>query len=102
MGEPVGGEAQGFREGVLEGVELARSYGQRSRSAVFLVHAESLGQAPGGSTGDHRRRASINEDRRLSHRECERLVTAATDEDVSGKLQNPEEIYLLVSKGTIS
>ena len=38
---------QGQREGVRQGVRLASLFGQSSGSAVFLVHAESLRQAPG-------------------------------------------------------
>ena len=40
-------QAQGLREGVLKGVRLARTCGQGSRSAVFLVHAEVSRQAQG-------------------------------------------------------
>ena len=52
--------AQGFLEGVHQGVRLASISGQGSRSAVFLVHAEGLRQAPGGIAGDQGRRASIS------------------------------------------
>ena len=72
-------KAQGFQEGVLGGVRMANRYGQRSRSAVFLVHAESLRQAPGGSTGTTAAGRLSVEDRRLSHGECERLVTWGTE-----------------------
>ena len=41
--------AQGFLEDVHQGVHLASISGQGSRSAVFLVHAEGLRQAPGGA-----------------------------------------------------
>jgi len=40
-------ETQGWREGVLLGVARAELIGQASRSAVILVHAEGLRQAPG-------------------------------------------------------
>jgi hypothetical protein len=72
-------QAQRWREGVRQGVQMADCRGHRSRSAVFLVHAESLGQAPGGSTGTASARRLSVEDRRLSHRERERLVTGSTE-----------------------
>ena len=84
MGHPICGEAQGFREGVLEGVESAVGSSQESRSAVFLVHAESLRQAPSGSTGTAAAGRLSVEDRRLSHGECERLVTRGTAESNIG------------------
>ena len=72
-------QAQRWREGVRQGVQMADCRGHRSRSAVFLVHSESLGQAPGGSTGTASARRLSVEDRRLSHRERERLVTGSTE-----------------------
>jgi hypothetical protein len=41
------GEGQGWREGVLKGAPRTELFGQASRSAFILVHAEGLRQAPG-------------------------------------------------------
>ena len=71
--------AQGHRRGVRQDVDASELQASRAHSAVFLVHAESLRQAPGGSTGTAAAGRLSVEDRRLSHGECERLVTWGTE-----------------------
>ena len=52
--------------------------GSRARSAVFLVHAESPRQAPGGQNAEWSAGRLALRKRMLSHGECERPVTSAT------------------------
>jgi len=73
--------AQGRLEDVIDGVQMAGLCGQSSRSAVFLVHAESLRQAPGRSKEDESTGRLSVENRMLSQAECERLVTRGTQPD---------------------
>ena len=70
--------AQGRRRGVRQDVNASELQASRAHSAVFLVHAESLRQAPGGKVQREGRRTSSCKDRMLSHRECERPVTKNT------------------------
>ena len=82
-GSPAGGwmegcAAQGDREGVRLGVWPAGCAGRSSGSAVFLIHVESLGQAPGGDGGTTTAGRLSIEERRVAHGECERHVTANT------------------------
>src|SRR5271165_4084757 len=85
--------AERSRGGVLESVRMAELCptqrrkpvaggagwcGQGSGSAVFLVHAECLRRRQADQEGTASAGRLSIEDRRLSHGECERLVTGNT------------------------
>jgi hypothetical protein len=70
--------AQGHHGGVREDVNASELPGSRARSAVFLVHAESPRQAPGGKMQNRTAGRPALRKRMLSHGECERLVTRIT------------------------
>lgn len=76
--------AQGLRQGVPQDVNGSEWLGLRAQSAVFLIHAEGLRQAPGGGFQKRAAWRLALRNRMLSHAECERPVTVTTRREETG------------------
>jgi hypothetical protein len=86
-------ETQGGHGGVREDVSASELPGSRAQSAVFLVHAESPRQAPGGQVQERAAGRLALRKGMLSHGKCERHVMGATYQRRTGRRLEKSSVH---------